>query len=557
MKQLKSIFLACLGLCLMTGCTDFLDSAPVTLSVESDFYKTEKDAYLALIGCYDGVQSMWSDGFAVPVASIIMSDECFGGTGTGDGRGYPMVDEFKPDLSRTDVNLYNMNWVLYYKAIYRCNMLLKFIDRINWVTPGYKEQVEAEAKYLRAFIYFEMVKLWGHIPLVTTPLAVKDCNVPQSDPADVYTLIANDLVFASENAQLKGTVWTQDWANVNDGRVTVFAAKALLARVFLYYTGYYNQSELPNGTNKDQVITALTDVYNSGQGLVTNFNDLWPAACSKRDVTALPIGLSTTYAGEGNKETVWAIKFNSSGTWQGNTDGFIPMKMMGMRNGTIKSYGASVYGDGAWGGATVSDGFVKNWDTSEPNDPRRIASIIDINKEGMSMSLKHDQDEYTGYFNKKFTCLGNGSNHIYTTQSLDFQINEYQDYTVIRYADVLLMLSELTGEVQYMNEVRRRVHLTEKSLYNLEELRTERAHELAFEGVRYWDLLRYGLDYAANAITYNGFVLVGYKDVKPGTVKTIDGNKVKTCFGLSQIPNKQITLSNNTLVQNIGWRAND
>src|SRR5665647_2964203 len=100
-------------------------------------------------------------------------------------------------------------------------------------------------------------------------------------------------------------------------------------------------------------------------------------------------------------------------------------------------------------------------------------------KEGMSMSLKHDQDEYTGYFNKKFTCLGNGSNHIYATQGLDFQINEYQDYTVIRFADVLLILSELTGDVQYMNEVRRRAHLTEKSSYNLEELRTERAHELA------------------------------------------------------------------------------
>jgi starch-binding outer membrane protein, SusD/RagB family len=559
MKLKNYIFATLSGACLLTSCTGFLDSYPVTQSVESDFYKTKKDAGLAVIGCYDALQNIW-DGFAFPVASIIMSDECFGATGTGDARNYDLVDNFDATSDPSSINTYEGNWINCYKALYRCNMLLSKMDAINWQNDTtYRYQVESEARFIRAYVYFEMTRLWGKVPLITRPLSIDELNVPQSNTDDIYKLIAEDLNFASKHAYLKDQQWTKGWATSNDGRVTVYAAKSLLARVFLYYTGYFGKTTLPDGTTEADVIIQLTDVYNSGHSLVKPYKNLWPAACTVRS-PGDTLGLKTTYAGEGNSEIVWAIKFNSSGNWTGNSDGFQAMKMMGMRSGTIKSFGTTCYGDGSWGGATVNAKFVADWDAYEPNDPRRTASVIDCDKEGVKLydeaGNRHDQWEYTGYFNKKYTCLGNGSKNIYASQSLDFQINEYQDFTVIRYSDVLLMLTELTEDVKYLNEVRDRVGLTARSSYDVEQLRAERAHEFAFEGIRYWDLLRYDhtLDYAANAINLSA----GQSKVQNGggtalVDKIIDGQRVKNCSGLSQIPNTQIDLSNNVLVQNIGW----
>ena len=350
MKITKYLFAALLGSCMFTSCSDYLDSAPVLLSVETDFYRSKKDADLALIGCYDALQNIWS-GFAFPVASIIMSDECFGGTGTGDARNYDMVDNFDLSVDPSNINNFSDNWTAYYKAIYRCNMLITKINQVDWKNDSTSQnQVEAEARFIRAYVYFEMIRLWGNIPLVDKPLAIDELNVPQSNPDNVYKLIEGDLVFASKYARLNGSQWTESWSKTNDGRVTVFAAKTLLARVYLYYTGYYNKTALPDGTSKSDVISALTDVYNSGHALVKPFKNLWPGACTVRDASDSIIGLKTTYAGEGNAETIWAIKFNSTSNWSGNSDGFSAMAMLGIRSGTVKSFGTTCYGDGAWGG---------------------------------------------------------------------------------------------------------------------------------------------------------------------------------------------------------------
>lgn len=552
MKILKNIFTISAGLVLLTGCSDFLNSDPITTLVESNYYATEKDAQTALIGCYDGLQSIYTgDDLPSLVGPSFMSDECFAGGGTGDGVGNIMLDEFDKDRSPADVNMYEAQWKQSYKALYRCNMLLSKMDQIAWKSDDTRNKIEAETRFIRAYIYFEMVKLWGNIPLVTVPLRPEEANIPQSNPDEVYKVIESDLLFAADNAQLKGAQWTAEWAGTNDGHATVFAAKSLLARVFLFYTGYYNKTTLPNGTTNAQIVSHLTDVYNSGHGLVTPYKNLWPAACSVRDASATPIGLTTTYAGEGNKETVWAIKFNSTGAW-GTNDGFFGMRLIGLRSGQVASFGTSCYGDGSWGCMPVSAGFEAGWKSEEPTDPRINSSIMNCTAEGISLIADNDVREFTGFYPKKYICLGNGSQNIYTAQELQFQINQYTDFVVIRYADVLLMLSELTKDAKYMNEVRNRVGLTPVT-YTEETLRKERKHELAFEGIRYWDLLRYDytLDYAANAVTYSGTVKYGKTRTE---TKTISGAKLKACKGLSQIPNNQITLSNGVLIQNEGWK---
>ncbi len=554
MKRIKNILIASVGALLLTGCSDFLNSDPTLTLVESNYYTTEGDAQTALVGCYDGLQNIYvKDDLPGLVSSIIMSDECFGGTGTGDGRGYQLLDGFDKSESASDLNMYKVTYQQSYLAIYRCNMLLSKMDQITWSSDAARNQVEAEARFIRGYIYFELVKLLGHIPLVTTPLTPDQAEVlAQAEPDDIYKLIEGDLLFAAENARLKGEQWTEEWGASKDGFVTVYAAKSLLARVFLYYTGYYGKTTLPGGTTKDVVTTQLMDVYTSGHGLVGDYKNMWPAACTTRNSNDTITGLKTTYIGEGNKETVWAVKFNSSGVW-GYYDGFTGMRIIGMRSGSVKSFGTSVYSDGAWGGATVNPQFVSDWKGEEPNDPRLKASVIDFINEGLTLSDKYDQREYTGFYQKKYTCIGNGTENIYAAQGLDFQWNAYQDFVVIRYSDVLLMLSELTGDAKYMNEVRDRVGLTPVA-FSTDALRAERKHELAFEGIRYWDLLRYDntFQYAANAISFNGKVNNGYGSLN--ATKIIDGQKVIDCKGLSQFPNDIITLSNGILQQNDGWK---
>jgi hypothetical protein len=153
---------------------------------------------------------------------------------------------------------------------------------------------------------------------------------------------------------------------------------------------------------------------------------------------------------------------------------------------------------------------------------------------------------------KKYTptALPDGTSD--TGGSKDFQISQDQDYIVIRYADVLLMAAELgsPNALEYFNKVHTRAGLEAVTSITENDIMTERKFELAFEGIRYWDLLRTGLDNAANAIAASS------QDVKSGGVTehvTFDVNKIKATRGFMQIPNTQITLSNGTLTQNSGW----
>ena len=132
-------------------------------------------------------------------------------------------------------------------------------------------------------------------------------------------------------------------------------------------------------------------------------------------------------------------------------------------------------------------------------------------------------------------------------------VTYYQDYTIMRYADVLLMHSELNGTNWGLNKVRARVGLDPED-YSIDNIRKERAIELAFEGVHFWDLMRYEKDgaYAAKAITeaQNGV------KVKNGGVETttkFSTDNFTSKKGLMQIPNTQITLSGGVLTQNPGW----
>jgi hypothetical protein len=530
MKKLK-LYIPVIALLSLAACKkSFLDTEDVSSVSEQNFYQTPKEANKALVGCYDGLQRILPGGLAFPVASEIMSDNAFGATGNADGFGFQAVDEFDKLRSPSDQNLYEGSWSAYYNAIYRVNLLLSRIDQADWKEQdSLRKSIESEARFIRAYCYFDMVRLWGNVPLLTKPSTE---NVPQASPDSVYSLIAQDLQFAASN--LPSTSYTSQ-APATRGRITKWAAESMIGRVFLYYTGYYNKPDLVGVVTKAQALAYLEDVIaNGGFGLVSNFAHLWPAASP------------ANYVGEDNKETVFSIKYTYTSTWDGNVDGNQWLVMLGIRSQAIAPYGLG------WGGGTVNP---KLWNAYEANDTRRSASIISIVDENLDFKKKDDQREYTGYYMKKYTPMADASGTSLAEKmgGVSFMISQYQDYVSMRYADVLLMAAELgsPNAQQYFDAVRQRAFGANfvQLPVNQANIMNERKLEFFGEGIRYWDLLRQGVSTAASTIAES----VTLQNGGVNTTKAITAAKINETKGLSQIPYSQITLSNGTLKQNAGW----
>lgn len=520
------------------SCADgFLDTESKTSLTDDNFYKTTEDAEMALVGCYDGFQRTSSNGnLSFYVTSEVLSDNCFGGAGFSDSRTYQALDRFDKAQSPSENDLFNGTWGDYYAGIFRCNKLLQNLNNIDFASdPEARQRIEGETRFLRALMYFDIVRLFERVPLLVEPT---DENVAQAAPADTYGLIVEDLKFAAAN--IAEDAYPKAKADENDGRATCHAAKSLLARVYLFYTGYYGNNGLD--ITKAEVLQGLEEVIESNEfNLVTDFHALWPAASYLPDAKNNLLDKSA-FAGAGNIETVFAQKFNNTTDYNGMVDGNRWLVMMGLRNTNWSPYGKG------WGACTVNPKLVSAF---AANDTRKVASVIDIAGEGIEGFDMATQREYTGYTVKKYTptALPDGTSD--TGGSNDIQISQDQDFIVIRYADVLLMAAELgsPNAQDYLDKVRARAGLTSKPV-SKETILEERRFEFAFEGLRYWDLLRQGIDATASAIAQTQKVISGNAEEDV----VISAENIKKTKGFMQIPNTQITLSNNVLTQNDGWK---
>lgn len=209
------------------------------------------------------------------------------------------------------------------------------------------------------------------------------------------------------------------------------------------------------------------------------------------------------------------------------------------------------YGQG-WGACTVNPKLAAELATDD-----RGCSVYDVSSAyaGVWNQAKTDDiRDYTGFYNNKFCTLSkydaNGGlvSAIQDEMAGDFQISQCQDYVLIRYADVLLMHSELSNDAAGFNQVCQRSGVS--AAFNTENLRQQRKLEFAFEGVRYWDLLRYGLDYAADQIE-KSFTEVKLKN--SDNLPAFNRQNFLNKKGLLQIPHNQITISGGVLKQNPGW----
>lgn len=552
----KIISLVALAM-VFSACEKNLDSESYTKKNTGNFPTTVADANQMITGIYSTLSAAISN----PQDSHfymaeLASDDRFGGGGEND-KDMQGLDH----LMNTKSSRFESFWTARYQGIYRANTALENLDKVtSWDSDAQKNQLQGEAYFLRALFYFELSQMFGEVPLVISTEAV---NLPKSPADETYAQIAYDL---NEAINLMPSA---PYTSVASGHATKWAAQALMARVFLFYTGYYHKTELPvanegGSISKAQVITWIDECVNSsGHDLVGDFRNLWPYTnefTAKDYAYTKENGLQ--WVGDGNKETVFAVKFGTSVDWGDNFQlGYSNQYMLhfGLRSNNGLA-GTFPFGQG-WGAGPVNTKLWNEWRQAEPNDIRRTGSIMNGETDVEDYIYGADsQMEETGLWQKKYipiTAFDEGTfipsyAILKDDAPSDMQISHTQDLVLIRFADVLLMQSELKEDASGLNRVRARVNLPSVS-YSLAALKKERRWELAFEGLRYFDLMRWGD--AADALAAQEGVAIKNKGIDT-QMKGFGGGyraRFEATGGFWPIPESQILLSEGVLVQNPGW----
>ncbi|UII24823.1 RagB/SusD family nutrient uptake outer membrane protein [Fulvivirga maritima] len=520
-KYINKYWLLAFLLVTLISCEGLLDDKePLDSRNEEVFYQTEGDALEALISVYDVLQLNTVIGYhPYQMLLDIASDDAYaGGASRSDAPNIVEIDEF--DISTTNGEIYGM-YKKYYTGIYRANKLLAEIDGIEDGDPANLAKMKAEAKFLRAYFYFDLVRFFENVPLVLQPLSPSEYNQPQADPADIYNQIATDLVEAIPD--LPSEIQT-------DGRISAWAAKSLLPRVYLFYHGFYGgdlnaAGETYNGASAMNMIDDVID--NSGHDLVSNYASLF------------------TLAGELSIESVFEIQYSNlviscDFSYIQGCEGNIGVQMQGPR---VQDPASENYVAG-WSFCTVTQDL---YDAYETGDPRRDATILSMNEFNGDLTIGY---QHTGMFTQKYTTKKE-----FQADQGDPVLNWGNNYHAIRFADVLLMGAELHatnggGRAQeYLDRVRDRVGMPSVTA-NLPNIYHERRVELALEGHRYWDVLRRGPAVAASELTLTNQSGPGFQNSDPEDYEIQFNAQTQ---GFFPIPQEERDLLGGSLSQNEGY----
>jgi len=558
---------------LIMGCSDsFLDTENLYEKSLENFYKSPQDLNEAMAGVYNALYTagVHSD---EGIAANLLSDMMLGGGGPDD-RSAKNVDSFQDPEEDT----YSDLWKETYNGVTRANALIEkaaevdlslFFDTAE-EAAAYKDQIIGEAYFMRGFYYFRAVKFFGGMPLI---LAIEDPrDAPRSSIAETYAQVASDFKMAIETMPNTSfpNIPTADYGHANK-----WVAQAYLARAYLYFTGYMTHmegqatTELPladgGSLSSNDILGYLNDcIANSGHDLAGDFRNLWPYSYANisAGTTVLPWaateglswvgqdGHSPTF-GSGNLETMFALRYSTTDWGPGQQYNNRMPLFFGIRDNSMVPFGQG------WGWGTVNSKLWSQWDDT---DERKEGSILELGNpdQGTDGYQADKGDHETGFFNKKYTTIQhqdpdpNGNDGIkgmfyflYNMSHGDpMQLWAAQDFILMRYADVLLMHSEISGTADGMNAVRQRAGLGPIG-YSLEALKQERLHEFAFEGLRWFDLVRWGdveTAFSDNVNVSNSGAAAVYKVTYRPETK-----------GLVPVPESEIRLSAGVYQQNPGW----
>jgi hypothetical protein len=431
------------------GCKKFLTVDPPYSQDVENFFQSPEDYDRALTGAYDMLQGSF---MTLWIGEIASDNAIAGGESVNDSQGLHQID----DMTHGGVNNELRNVLRWnYTGITRANYILENKDNIDFVG---KDHIIAEAKFLRAYYYFELVKYFGDVPLIIDKrIGIEEAlQIPRSPKAEVYAQIEKDF---SEAAQVLNPMASQK------GRATKGAALAFLGKVYLYQNKFSEAS------------STFDEVINSGiYSLIPNYNDLF------------------SVANENNSETIFDVQY--TGLEGGSYGCLICLEgnaAVGFQG--IRQYNGPVYGDGN----SYNLPTQALYDAFSSIDPRRGATILDIEAfiaaqpDASSITYAQGAGGHTGFYNNKY-IKRQGEIGL-----PDNDLTSPVNYRVMRYADVLLMAAEAhyqTGNTskaqQLVNQVRVRAGVPGLAVNSINVIYKERRFELSGEGLRFFDLVRTG-----------------------------------------------------------------
>ncbi len=563
----NKILYGCTGLAftMMMGCNAFLDTDSYTLKNGGNFPQTEDDVLSMVAGAYAAQNDYDKTMMTLPYfIAEYASDERLGSGGAAStANGYDKL------MVRGDTEFDGI-WELRYKGIYRANMIIEDIDKVTFRSQALRDQYLGEAYFLRAIYYWDLCQMFETVPLTTSTEAK---NRGKASVDELYAQMGSDLIKAIELLPNKA------YNTYKSGQGTRWAAEGYLGRIYLFYCGMYKDNNLDAGMpltkgetlTKDKMVSYIEDcINNSGHALVPNYCNLWTYAneYTQKDWQASQ-DMNLQWAGENNTEVMYMYKYSLLV----NTGNNLPQ-----RNYIVLNQGFAKpdlnqtfpYGSG-WGVGAVVPYLWEEWEAAEPNDIRRWASIVNIREEMPTYDLTNPKHvgngvEMTYFKQKKFLPItakaANGSVQFsFCVQKWGAMNNlskaNIEDFPLMRFSEIHLMHSELTGTATGMNVVRNRAGL-EDTTYSLENLQNERRWELSFEGLRWNDIRRWGL---AETLIAKQVGVELYNDlVKTTMPNTFGGGYVaryQQTRGFFMIPPSQVDISGGLLKQNKGWEPGD
>ncbi|THH37516.1 RagB/SusD family nutrient uptake outer membrane protein [Neolewinella litorea] len=486
MQTMKTIITSlCLAL-LLASCTDVLDRTPQGEYTLDNFFQTEEQAVQSVNAVYNQLRSWETHVFSFIGMTDIVSDDSDKGSFTSDGFFLEEIDQF----TYTPTNVAPASvWSGYYTGIFRANLAIENLPEVPEIDEQLRTRLLGEARFLRAYFYFNLVRWFGDVPLLLDPFPT-DFAIARAPKAEVYALIESDLQAAIE-------ALPASYGGADVGRATSGAARAMLAKVALTRGNFQQAADLSLA------------VINSGRyALYPTFAGIF------------------TMDGENSSESVFEVQAAAFEIGGGGTQ---YNEVQGVRG--VPNLG--------WGFNRPSDDLIAAF---EPGDPRRDATILYVGEvlpDGSGI-VEGDPNIVGERFNQK----------AYVSDHPGGNGNGPGNIRVLRYADVLLIAAEALNEIgrpeealTYLNMVRARARGTSSSVLpdvtttNQAELREaiwhERRVELALEQHRWFDLVR----------TDRSFEVM--KPLRPSFTQ----NKNE----LFPIPQTEIDLSEGALVQNPGY----
>ncbi len=457
-KHISLKFLLLSLLAFFYSCESFVDIYPPTTVNQNRYFKTEADIKTALNGAYGTLRNYYGSYY---ILTEIPSDNTEVNARTNSGQGAFDRLSWIPTTS-----LLSTYWNLSYATISSTNIILEKIEGIQMDT-SLKERMIGEAKFIRALMYFNLVRFFGEVPIILTEIETEEqaYSYRRESIEKVYSQIILDLLAASDALPSK-------YPSEDIGRATKGAANALLGKVYL--------------TNKkyDEAIVKLKEVIDGGEyQLLPKYADIFNPSNGN------------------NEEIVFAIQYAKTGNQEGSNFAF-----------SFAPTGATDLVGTSGSPASANQGTLDLFDAFDPNDSRKEISI--------KMYPDASKPHYTSKFLEQPTANNEGE--------ADWLLIRYSD-VLLMYSEALNEVGRTTDAYEPLNQVRARANLESIDGTIRSDLRlvieNERRLELCFEGHRWFDLIRtdrmvpvmtsYKNKYKDTGYEVNGYQIDKYKSVYP------------------------------------------